>query len=123
MQPQRQSIDTVAARNPVFWLIASVERVIAILCHVSSRTLVLLGTTHHRPWMVFLGFAIFTILDGIVVAAHLTGALGSFSMWWIELALLPWALVSIPIIRWCYLRWDQSGLPTISNEFNTVPVI
>lgn len=30
------------------------------------------------------------------------------SMWWIELAILPCALISIPIIRWCIGRWPEA---------------
>jgi uncharacterized membrane protein YhfC len=116
LQAQRQSVDLVAERNPAFWLIASVERIIAILCHVSSRTLVLIGTTHRRPWMIFWGFAIFTILDGLVVVAHLSGAVGSISLWWIELAILPLALVSIPIIRRCCIRWGETTPSLVSQE-------
>jgi hypothetical protein len=117
----RQQIDAMANINPVFWLIASVERVIAILCHASTRALVLLGTIHRRPWMVFWGFAIFTLLDGIVTAAHLTGMLGKISMWWIELTILPLALVSIPILRWCYSRWADSAQPDVPTQVDPFP--
>ena len=27
--------------------------------------------------------------------------------WWVELAILPFALVSIPILIWCYRRWGE----------------
>jgi hypothetical protein len=63
--------------------------------------------------MVFWGFAIFTVLDGIVTAAHLAGAVGTISMWWIELAILPMALISIPILRWCYAEWGAVQAPEI----------
>jgi hypothetical protein len=105
----RQQIDAVADVSPVFWLIATAERIIAILCHASSRALVLLGTFHRRPWMVFWGFVIFTYIDSVATAAHLTGKLGTFSMWWIEFALAPAALISIPILWWCYSRWGEFG--------------
>jgi hypothetical protein len=118
----RQQVDAMANINPVFWLIASVERVIAILCHASTRALVLLGTIHGRPWMVFWGFAIFTLLDGIVTAAHLTGMLGKISMWWIELTILPLALVSIPILWWCYSRWGESAQPDVPTPADSLPL-
>jgi hypothetical protein len=34
--------------TPLFWLVGPVERVIAILCHASSRALILLGTARQR---------------------------------------------------------------------------
>jgi len=117
-EPVREQIDFVAKTNPLFWLIGTAERMIAILCHASTRALVLLGVVYHRPWMVFWGFAIFTILDGIATAAHLTGKLGTFSMWWIELAILPMALASIPILRWCDASWGRSHaaeIPTVAE--------
>jgi hypothetical protein len=66
--------------------------------------------------MIFWGFAIFTILDGLVVVAHLSGAVGSISLWWIELAILPLALVSIPIIRRCCIRWGETTPSLVSQE-------
>jgi uncharacterized membrane protein YhfC len=100
----REGIETAAAVTPVFWLLGPAERVIAILCHSSSRALVLLGVTARKPSMVFSGFLIFTLLDGIAGAAHVSGKMGEISMWWIELALLPFALASLPILKWCYTR-------------------
>lgn len=120
-KPIREQIDSVAKTTPVFWLAGTAERVIAILCHASTRALVLLGVVYHRPWMVFWGFAIFTILDGIATAAHLTGKIGTFSTWWIELAVLPMALVSIPILRWCYARCGQSRRDETSDTPEDVP--
>jgi hypothetical protein len=70
-----------------------------------------LGAVHRRPWLIFSGFAIFTILDGIATAVHLSGKLGTFSMWWIELAFLPMALLSIPVIWWCYANWSGHREP------------
>ncbi len=102
-----KTFDVVAATSPVFWLLAPVERVIAIICHAATRALVLLGVTHRKPWMVVGGFLLFTVLDGIAGAAHVSGIIGKISMWWIELAILPCALVSIPALRWCYGRWGQ----------------
>jgi uncharacterized membrane protein YhfC len=103
--PIREQLDRTAATMPLFWLAAPVERIIAILCHASSRALVILGSVQRRPWMIVGGFGIFTFIDGVATAAHLSGKLGMFSMWWIELAILPAAIVSIPVLWWCYARW------------------
>ena len=71
---------------------------IAILVHASSRALILLGITSRRPLMVFWGFLIFTLLDSVPGAAYAVGMVGTVSLWWFELALLPFALVSVPIL-------------------------
>lgn len=94
-----------AATTPLLYLVPPVERVIAILAHASTRAVVLLGAAHRRPMMVLSGFLIFALLDGVAGAAHLSGKLGSISMWWVELAVLPCAIISVPILRWCWQRW------------------
>jgi hypothetical protein len=109
------------AATPLMWLIGPVERVIAILCHASSRALILLGMASQRVMMIVWGFVIFTLLDGIAGAVHVSGKLGTLSPWWIELALLPFALVSVPILRWCYKKYriescPGSGMSGISVE-------
>ena len=112
----REGIDTVAAATPLFWLVAPTERIIAILCHASSRALVLLGVTNRKHMLVFWGFLIFTLLDGVAGAAHVSGKIGEISMWWIELAILPFALISIPILRWCYANWARGWDDRVESE-------
>jgi hypothetical protein len=101
----RTSFESAAKITPLFWLVATAERIIAILCHASSRALVILGSVHRRPGMILSGFAIFTFIDAVATGVHVSGQLGKFSVWWIELALLPAAVVSVPILRWCYEQW------------------
>ena len=109
LEAVRAELETAGAVTPLLWLVAPVERIIAILCHASSRALILLGVVKGKPMMVFWGFLIFTLIDSIAGAAHVSGRLGTFSMWWIEVAILPVALVSIPILRWCCKRWPHPG--------------
>ncbi len=86
-------------------LIGPTERLIAILCHTSSRALTLLGVATRR-WSLFAwGFLLMTMLDGVAGWVYLSGNLGRFSMWWIELAIAPAAVASVPIILWCRRRW------------------
>jgi uncharacterized membrane protein YhfC len=101
----RDQVDKLAATTTLFWLVGPVERSLAIACHASTRALVLLGTTHRKPAMVAWGFLLFAVLDGIAGAAIVSGKIGKVSMWWIELAVAPCAIISIPILRWCYRRW------------------
>ncbi len=100
-------IDALAARTPLFWLVAPTERVIAILAHASSRALVLLGVTARKPLMIIGGIVIFTLLDSVAGAVHISGKLGFLNMWWVELALLPFGVVSLPVLRWCSVCWGQ----------------
>jgi len=109
-----QEMEKVAARTPVFWLAAPAERIIAILCHASCRALILLGAARRRAGMILAGFVIFALLDGVVGAFHVSGKIGVISIWWVELAILPLGLLSIPILRRCYLRWrrkEEEPLP------------
>ncbi len=105
----REAIEAVAATTPFFWLLAPVERIMAILCHASCRALILLGVTKKKPMLIFWGFLIFALLDSVAGAAHVSEKIGVISMWWIELAILPLAVVSILILRWCYARWGEQG--------------
>lgn len=89
------------------WLIGTAERVLAILCHMSSRTLVLLGVTRRRIGMVVGGFVLFTYIDSVAGAAHISGNIGKFSLWWIELAIVPAALASLVILHWCWRTWGR----------------
>jgi len=92
--------------TPLLWLMLPLERVLALLGHASSRALVLLGLAHQRPWMVFSGFAIFTVVDGIASAAIMfKNSHVDFSPWWSELAIVPTALLSVFILCWCCQRW------------------
>lgn len=104
----RNGIEAAAASTPVFWLAAPTERIVAILCHASSRALVLLGVTNRKPMMVFYGFLLFTLLDSVAGATQLSGKMGEISLWWIELAILPFAVISIPILKHCYTQWGHT---------------
>jgi hypothetical protein len=96
------------AATPLIWLIGPVERVLALLVHAPSRALVLLGVAHKRPWMVWSGLAIFTAVDGVAGGAAVFRTKHTdFSLWWIELAIAPLALLGVFILRWCYQRWPN----------------
>ena len=98
-----------AGAAPLVWLAGPVERVIAILCHTSSRALVLMGVATRR-WMLFIwAFLLMTGLDAIAGYAHLSGGLGRISPWWIELAITPFAIASVPVILWCLRRWPAAA--------------
>ena len=97
-----------AAATPVLWLVSPVERFVAILCHMSSRFLVLFTLAKRKARYFWLGFLLMTALDAIAGYVHLAGLINKISMWWIELALLPFAIISIYIIKWGRKRWVDS---------------
>lgn len=102
----RQATARSAGPTSLIWLVGPVERVIAILCHISSRALVLLGVARGRwRWPFFWAFVIMTAIDSVAGYAYLAGLLGNVSTWWIELAIAPAALVSVPVIAWCVRTW------------------
>jgi hypothetical protein len=108
----REQLERVAASTPAYWLVAPVERIIAILCHASSRALILLGMVKQRRSLILWGFLIFTLLDGVGGGAHVAGVIGVISTWWIELAILPFALISVAILKRCYARWRAETVET-----------
>src|SRR5262249_34141109 len=55
-----EQIRKAAEITPLFWLVAPVERITAIICHASSRALVLVGARYRKTGMIALGFLIFT---------------------------------------------------------------
>ena len=105
----RTALAASVAATPVVWLVGPVERTIAILCHTSSRTLVLLSVAKRRWAFFWYGFLLLTALDGIAGFAHISGKLGQISTWWIELAIAPFAVASVPIILWCVRHWPVTG--------------
>lgn len=123
----KAGLDAAAAATPLFWLVAPAERAIAILCHAASRALVLLGTVKRRGAMVVWGFLLFTLLDAVAGGSQISGRIGQISLWWIELALLPFAAISIFIIGWCRRQWREtqcrdnspSGSVSVSEDVTT----
>jgi hypothetical protein len=52
---------------------------------------------------------IFTLLDGAAGAALLSGVLGKVSLWWFELAISVFAIVSLPALWWCHEQFADPG--------------
>lgn len=102
----RERLAESSARVELFWLIGPLERALALLIHAATRALVLLGLAHKRPWLIWAGFSIFVLVDGIAGAAAVYSKRHTdFSPWWIELTIAPLSLLSVFILRWCYRQW------------------
>ncbi len=108
----------IMASTPVLWLCGPVERIIAILCHTSSRALVLLSVVTRRRSYFLYGFMIMTAIDTVAGAVHIGEYLGHVSMWWIELSLAPFALASLVVLRWCWSAWPVPQ----SNAHDAEPI-
>ena len=104
---------TIAGNTPLLFLVAPVERIIAILCHTSSRALVVLAVTRRKQIYFWIGFLIMTGIDAIAGYVHLAGYVNTISTWWIELVLLPFALLSIFIIKWYYRNWPKDSINSL----------
>jgi hypothetical protein len=117
MEDLREGLATIGP-TPALWLIGPAERVIAILCHTGSRVLVLLAVARGRWSLFWYGFLILTGIDTIAGYVHLGGLVGSVNLWWVELALLPLALLSVAAVRRCVRGWPrveeaaEAGEPT-----------
>jgi uncharacterized membrane protein YhfC len=100
-----QALGGASSLTPLFWLVGPAERVIAIAAHTAARVLVLQAVAK-RGWLDFwAGFAWLSMLDLLAGAALLTGMNRSGNLWWIELMILPFGVLSIPIIRIALNRW------------------
>jgi uncharacterized membrane protein YhfC len=115
-EPVAEQLKLAATTTPVSWLVAPVERVIAILVHAASRGLVLVGISQAKPWMIASGFAIFTFIDGLAGAFLMSGSIGTFSLWWIELALSVTALTSVPALAWLCRHFDAPNHVAVPGE-------
>ena len=115
------SAAATVAVTPLAWLASPLERIIAILCHTSSRTLVMLAVARRRAIYFWHGFLLMTAIDAIAGAAYLTGAVTFRSLWWIELAILPFAIISVPILRWCLHQWPAEPVAAPPVESPALP--
>jgi len=111
-----EQIQKAAATTPLYWLLGPVERTTAIICHASSRALVLLGARYGKQGLIALGFLIFTLLDATAGAALLSGQMNVVSMWWFELAFAVFAVASLPVLRWLNRRYAESAMDPGSGE-------
>jgi uncharacterized membrane protein YhfC len=97
-----------SSMTPLFVLVAPVERMIAMLCHISSRMLVLFAVATKRHRFFWYAFFIMTALDAVAGYFHLAELLNRISMWWIELLIVPFGLISILVIQWCITHWPEN---------------
>ncbi len=103
-----QSLAGITAHTPLWWLAGPAERVIAILAHTASRVLVLRAVAGRRWSGFWAGFAWLSAMDLLAGVVLLTGMTTTGSLWRIELMLLPFGVLSVPLIVWAVRRWPAS---------------
>lgn len=109
VQAEMAGLEAMASSTPLQVLVGPVERIVAVLCHASTRALILLGAARGKYVPVLIGFVLFTMLDGVAGVVDLAGLSDKISVWWVELALLPFGLVSLPILKRCYQEAPDAG--------------
>jgi uncharacterized membrane protein YhfC len=111
-----KSMAGMAAQTPLMWLAGPAERVIAILGHTASRVLVLHAVAGRR-WLGFwAGFGWLSAMDLLAGVVLLTGMTTSGSLWGIELMLLPFGVLSVPLTLWAVRRWPASPAERSGTE-------
>jgi hypothetical protein len=99
------------------WSVAlapAAERVIAILCHVAARVLVLMAVATGKWQLFWYGFLLLSGLDAVAMYLHLSGQVGTMSSWMMEAMLAPFGLISIPIVLWCIKHWPRVVHDTVT---------
>ena len=100
---------SAASVTPLLWLAGPIERVIALVCHIASRALVLVGIARGKwGWPFAIAFVLMSAVDAVAGYLHLAGLVGRISAWWMELALAPAALASIPLLLWSIRQWPAT---------------
>ncbi|MGH7970290.1 MAG: YhfC family glutamic-type intramembrane protease [Limisphaerales bacterium] len=106
-----QALAPTAAATPLLWLAGPVERLIAISAHTAARVCVLQAAAR-RGWLGFwVGFAWLSAVDLLAGVALLTGMTKSSSIWWMELMILPFGILSLPLARYAICRWPKVTVP------------
>lgn len=103
----------MAGGGAAWWLAPPAERLMATLCHTSSRMLVLLSIAARRWRFFWYGFLLSIGVDGVAGWLHLSGRVDTMSAWELEIPFVPFAVASVLIIVWCARHWptEQPRLP------------
>eukprot|EP01009_Symbiontida_sp_KSa7_P007449 NODE_4304_length_352_cov_498.821782_g3705_i0.p1 GENE.NODE_4304_length_352_cov_498.821782_g3705_i0~~NODE_4304_length_352_cov_498.821782_g3705_i0.p1 ORF type:complete len:106 (+),score=21.45 NODE_4304_length_352_cov_498.821782_g3705_i0:31-318(+) len=89
------------------WIMPPIERSLAMVCHVTCRSMVLLGHRKGDKAMKWYGYTLFALLDGIAGGFHYTGQMNNISMWWVQLAISPIAAAAGYWMKHCWKTYPQ----------------
>lgn len=104
-----------AAMTPAVWLMASVERALAIPLHVASRALLLHGMATRHWKSLLLGFSLFALNDAVGAALMVAELKGKICLWWGVLGVLPFGLFSLWVVFRLARTWPAAGLAESSG--------
>lgn len=95
------------AATPLFWLVGPCQRTISLLCQMASRTLVLLGVAQRRRVLYLYGLLVLAGMDAVGALSGVSEQAGAVSMWWVQVATAPFAIVGFYATRWCVGKWPR----------------
>jgi len=102
-------------------LLPVAERILALLCHASSRTMVLFAVATHRWRWAWGGFLVLTGVDTVAGAFLLSKESATPSPWLVELALVPFGLVSILLLVVLVKRWPDGQVHRPEPQMAEIP--
>jgi len=88
-------------------VVPATERLLALLCHASSRAMVLFAVATRRWRWAWGGFFLLTGVDVVAGAFLLFKERTALNPWILELALMPLALISILVLVILVRRWPE----------------
>lgn len=96
-----------AAGSVSLMVLPAVERILALLCHASSRAMVFFAVAAQRPRWALWGFILMTGLDTVAALFLLSKEPALMNPWHPELAFLPFALISIALLVFLSKAWPK----------------
>jgi hypothetical protein len=95
------------SRTPWASLISLVEPGLDLLCTTAACMLALLAVAKPRGRLFGAALLLTMGINLLGTVMALAGLSARISLWWMELYILPFAIASLLIIRWCLLRWPS----------------
>lgn len=96
-----------AAGSVSLMVLPAVERILALLCHASSRAMVFFAVAAQRPRWALGGFILMTGLDTVAALFLLSKEPALMNPWHPELAFLPFALISLVLLIFLSKAWPK----------------
>ena len=94
-----------AAGSVSLMVLPAVERILALLCHASSRAMVFFAVAVQRPRWALGGFILLTGLDTVAALFLLSKDRAAMNPWLPELSFLPFALISLVLLIFLSKAW------------------
>jgi len=89
-------------------VIVNIERIMGTIIHIASGILIIYSIAAKKAAYFWMTFAYKSTVDGLAGAAHLTGVVGKWNPWLIEVFVLPFAILGVVIILIFRKKWTSS---------------